>query len=202
MRTVASRWTGTLPRGLSGEHTLTFQGSVDRGIVLDIAAASELPCTVSDASLVWGFKETFRAYIDGSIANGEWTTDGDVSYETPLFTWAGGTGGADLEEGALDVQYSGSVRFTGHGGALDTTIANPRVVVDGDRAVLLLDVTGTTQAGDAVQATAVEFAELDLSAVETARDGDTVTWADVPATLTAAGAGPSAPTPRARRSTR
>ena len=26
-------------------------------------------CTVTDASLVWGFKENFRAYIDGSIAN-------------------------------------------------------------------------------------------------------------------------------------
>jgi len=180
-------WTGTLPRGLSGEHTLTFQGSVDRGVVLDIAAAAELQCTVSDASLVWGFKETFRAYIDGSIANGEWTTDGGVSYETPVFTWAGGTGGADLEAGALDVQYTGSVRFTGHGGALDTTIANPRIVVDGDQAVLLLDLTGTTQAGEAVVATAVEFAELDLSGVESTREGDTVTWADVPATLTAAG---------------
>ena len=154
----------------------------------EIAAASELPCTVSDASLVWGFKETFRAYIDGSIANGEWTTDGGASYETPMFTWAGGTGGADLEEGVLDVQYSGAVRFTGHGGALDTTIADPRVVVDGDRAVLLLDVTGTTQAGEAVQASAVEFAELDLSDVASTREGDTVTWAEVPSTLTAAGA--------------
>src|SRR5690606_1885563 len=111
---------------------------VDRGVVLEIAAASELQCTVSDASLEWGFKEAFRAYIDGSIANGEWTTDGDVSYATPLFTWANGAGGA--EDDALDVQFSGAVRFTGHGGVLDTTIANPRVVIDGDRAVLLLDV--------------------------------------------------------------
>ncbi len=181
-------WTGVLPRGLTGEHTLTFQGSVDRGIVLDIQSAAELQCTVSDASLVWGFKESFRAYIDGSIANGEWTAEGGASYETPVFTWAGGTGGADLEAGDLDLQFPGSVRFTGHDGALDTTVANPRLVVDGDSAVLLLDVTGTTQAGDPVQATAVEFAELDLSGVEAAREGDTVTWADVPATLSAAGA--------------
>lgn len=180
-------WTGTLPRGLAGEHTLTFQGSVDRGAVLDIAAASELQCTVSDASLVWGFKESFRAYIDGSIANGEWSTDGDVSYVTPVFTWTGGTGGAD-EDGALDVRYSGSVRFTGHGGVLDTTVANPRVVVDGDRAVLLLDVSGTTQEGEAVSQTGVEFAELDLAGIERQVDGDSVTWAEVPATLTEAGA--------------
>jgi hypothetical protein len=180
-------WTGSLPRGLTGEHTLTFQGSVDRGIVLDIAAAQELACTVSDARLVWGFKESFRAYIDGSIANGEWTTDGDVSYATPVFTWAGGTGGAD-DEGALDVGFTGSVRFTGHGGVLDTTIADPRIVVDGERAVLLLDVHGTTQEGEAVEQTAVEFAELDLSSVEATRDGELVTWSDVPAVLTAAGA--------------
>lgn len=179
-------WTGALPRGLSGTHTLTFQGSVDRGIVLDIAAANELPCTVSDASLVWGFKENFRAYIDGSIANGEWTTDGEASYATPVFTWANGSGGAD--DDALDVQFSGSVRFTGHGGVLDTTIANPRVVIDGDRAVLLLDVHGTTQAGDPVEQTGVEFAELDLDGATRTDDGELRTLADVPATLTAAGA--------------
>ncbi|MFT4030496.1 MAG: HtaA domain-containing protein [Protaetiibacter sp.] len=180
-------WTGTLPLGLTGEHTLTFQGTVDRGAVLDIRAAVALPCTVSDASLAWGFKESFRAYIDGSIANGEWTTDGEVSYATPVFTWAGGTGGAG-EDGALDVQFSGSVRFTGHGGVLDTTIANPRVVVDGDRAVLLLDVTGTTQEGDAVSAAAVEFAELGLADVTSSVDGDVVSWTEVPAALTEAGA--------------
>lgn len=180
------RWTGTLPRGLTGEHTLTFQGSVDLGVVLDIAVAAELQCTVSDATLVWGFKESFRAYIDGSIANGEWTTDGDVGYATPVFTWAGGSGGAD-EDGALDVAFTGSVRFTGHGGVLDTTVANPRIVVDGERAVLLLDVHGTTQDGAAVEQSAVEFAELDLDAVTATGEGDTRTWTDVPATLTAAG---------------
>jgi len=181
------RWTGALPTGLTGSHTLTFQGSVDRGAVLDIAAAITLPCTVSDASLVWGFKESFRAYIDGSIANGEWTTDGSISYDTPAFTWTGGAGGTD-EDGALDVQFSGSIRFTGHEGILDTTVANPRVVIDGDRAVLLLDVHGTTQAGEPVEQAAVEFGTLDLAGVTATRDGDTVTWADIPAVLTEDGA--------------
>ena len=43
---ASSRWTGALPTGLTGEHTLTFQGSVDRGIVLDIAAAEDVGCPV------------------------------------------------------------------------------------------------------------------------------------------------------------
>ena len=45
-----------------------------------------------DATLTWGFKESFRAYIDGDIANGEWTTSGGATYETPEFSWSDGTG--------------------------------------------------------------------------------------------------------------
>ncbi len=183
-------WTGTLPEGLTGTHTLTFQGSVDRGIVLDLGATTALAslkqCTIDDATLVWGFKETFRAYIDGSIANGEWTTDGDVTYATPDFTWVGGTGSSDGEE-ALDVRFSGSIRFTGHGGILDTTVADPHILIDDDRAVLTVDIHGTTQTGEAVDATDVEFGELDLDGATVTRDGDTLTWTAVPATLTEEG---------------
>jgi hypothetical protein len=144
-------------------------------------------CTVTDAELVWGFKESFRAYIDGAIANGEWTTTGNASYDTPLFTWSGGAGDTDAD-GALTVRFSAAVRFTGHGGILDTTVENPRIVIDGDTALLLLDVHGTTQAGDAVDASAVEFAELDLAAADRTRDGDALTVVGIPAVLTEAGA--------------
>ena len=184
----AVTWTGDLPTGLTGEHTFTFQGSVDRGIVIEIAAAEQVGCTVEGAVLDWGFKESFRAYIDGSIANGEWATADGASYATPLFTWAAGAGGYDDATGDADLAFTGSVRFTGHGGVLDTTIANPRVVIDGERAVLLLDVTGTTQSGEPVARTGVEFAALDLAAAERGGGGDLVAFSGIPATLTAAGA--------------
>jgi hypothetical protein len=61
-------------------------------------------------------------------------------------------------------------------------------VIDGDTALLLLDVHGTTQAGDAVDASAVEFAELDLAAADRARDGDALTVTGIPAVLTEPGA--------------
>lgn len=147
--------------------------------------ADEAGCTVSDAELVWGFKESFRAYIDGAIAQGEWTTSGDASYATPLFTWSGGRGGEG--DGALVVEFSGAVRFTGHGGVLDTTVENPRLVLEGDRGVLRLDVHGTTQAGDAVDEKSVAFAELDLAAAERSQDGDVLTVTEIPAVLTADG---------------
>jgi hypothetical protein len=151
-----------------------------------VSGAGASGCTVSDADLVWGFKESFRAYIDGAIANGEWTTTGEVSYDTPLFTWSGGAGGTEPDD-ALVVEFSGAVRFTGHGGVLDTTIENPRLVIRGDRAVLQLDVHGTTQAGDAVDEAGVEFAELDLAAAERTQEGAVLTLAGIPAVLTAAG---------------
>lgn len=183
----AVSWTGKLPAGLTGEHTFTFQGSVDRGIVLDIAAADVVGCTVEDAELGWGFKESFRAYIDGSIANGEWTTADGATYATPAFGWTG-TGGYDADTGDADLAFTGSVRFTGHGGVLDTTIAHPRVVIDGDRAVLLLDISGTTQDGTPVSTRGVEFADLDITSAKQGGGGVVVALTGIPAVLTDAGA--------------
>jgi len=186
-------WKGRLPAGLTGQHTLTFQGSVSRGIVLDIAEAasyrlSASACTVEDATLEWGFKESFRSYISGTIANGEWTVSDGAEYETPSFSWHG-TGSLDPEAASGELSFEGAVRFTGHEGILDTTIANPVIRLDGDgTGVLLLDVQGTTRDGEPVQAQGIEYATLDFAGVEPIVEGDTLTFSGVPATLTAAGA--------------
>jgi hypothetical protein len=185
-------WTGRLPSGLSGAHTLTFQGSVDRGVELNIApaAVSEAVagCVVDDATITWGFKESFRAYISGSIANGEWTVADGATYAVPNFGWSAGTGGYDAETGEGLLAFAGSIAFTGHAGVLNTTVANPQLrFVDSDTALLLLDISGTTQDGVAVDNKAVEFAELDLSGVLENEQG-AVSITAAPATLTEAGA--------------
>lgn len=154
-------------------------------VLAGTAAAAPGGCTVTNAQLDWGFKESFRSYISGSIANGQWTVADGASYETPSFGWSGGTGSFDGQSGT--VSFVGSITFTGHGGALDTTVANPVIeFVDSESAVLLLDVSGTTQLGVPVDETGVPFAELDLANVT--RDGDTLTVTDASATLTSTGA--------------
>lgn len=189
-------WTGTLPDDLVGQHTLTFQGSVDRGIVLDIEAPAPavrtmsafVGCAVDAATLSWGFKEAFRSYISSSIANGEWTVADGATYETPAFGWANGTGGYDPAIASGEVGFTGSVNFTGHGGVLDTTIANPVIrLVDAGSALLLLDISGDTQAGATVVESAVEFAELDLGAATVSFENGVLTITDAPAMLTADG---------------
>ena len=188
-------WTGALPKGLTGEHTLTFQGSVDRGLILDITPAAPTTttalegCTVESGDLTWGFKESFRSYISGSIAHGEWTVADGATYETPKFGWAGATGAYDAQTSTGQVDFTGSITFTGHDGVLNTTVANPSIRFDGpDSATLLLDVTGTTQEGVTEQETAVEFVTLDLSAATVESADGVVTITGAPAVLTADGA--------------
>ncbi|MCU1513213.1 MAG: hypothetical protein JWO10_303 [Microbacteriaceae bacterium] len=176
-------WTGHLPDGLTGTHTLTVQGSVNRGIVIEILAVvstAAAGCPVEDATLTWGFKESFRSYISGTIANGEWSVANGATYVTPSFGWASGTGVYDSDTAKGLLGFTGSVSFTGHSGALNTTIANPQVqFVDDRTAYVLLDISGTTQGGAAVQQKAVRFAELDLSKGDGTKS--------IPAKLTAEG---------------
>lgn len=180
-------WSGTLPASLEdGEHTLTFQGSVDRGLTFTLARATAAvgQCTVEGATLKWGYKESFRTYIEG-IAKGGWTLTG-VTYEYPDYVWAGGTGA--LDDAALTglVTFGGSIAFTGHDGALNTTLANARVELAGDTGYLVFDVTGTTQAGESVDQQGVRLAEFSLA--DAAITDGALSLDAIPTRLTEAGA--------------
>jgi hypothetical protein len=157
-------------------------------------AAAQTPaqapgCDVDAATLTWGFKESFRAYIDGSIANGEWTVADGATYATPSFGFAADSGRVDPRDPNGQIDFPGSVRFTGHGGLLDTTIANPVLLLRGSDtdALLLLDVSGPTMDGDEVAVTATPFVTIDLSGQDLAAVDGVVTIVDAPTTLTADG---------------
>lgn len=123
-------------------------------------AAEDTPvmCVVTDGALTWGVKESFRAYISGSIANGAWEASDGASYETPDFTWTGGTGEFDPVTGAGSVSFQGTVHFTGHDGVLDLTLANPTVEFEDDgTAALLLDSRSTDASGELVVDAAQEW---------------------------------------------
>ena len=145
-----------------------------------------LACTIEDATLTWGFKESFRAYISGTIANGEWTVSDGATYETPHFGFSGGSG--TYGEAERVVSFAGAIRFTGHGGILDTTVANPRLDLGGGSGsgTLYLDVSGTTQEGEPVDESAVPFARLVFD--DGVAEGDVLRFEDVAATLTDEGA--------------
>lgn len=159
-------------------------------VVLALVASALAPapasCAVADAELNWGFKESFRSYISGTIANGEWTVANGAEYDTPDFGFNAGVGSYERGTGTID--FVGSITFTGHDGILTTTVANPQLRLEGYSAVLVLDVTGTAQEGAVVDETSVDFARLDLSNALHADENGTVTVTAAPAVLTADGA--------------
>lgn len=153
------------------------------------ASTTDVACQVEDATITWGFKESFRSYISGAIANGQWSVSGGAEYETPTFTFSEGSGRLDARGDGGLVEFPGSITFTGHDGILNTTIGSPAVRFGGGEAILLADVTGTTQDGSEVDQRQLEFAQLDLvAAAGTERSPRSLTITDIPATLTDAGA--------------
>ena len=152
------------------------------------AEADASACSVSQWSASWGFKESFRAYLSGSIAGGEWITDGGVSYATPLFRIDGSSGSVSPDLSSGEVSATGEVRFIGHEGLLDQTLSKPRLVFGPDGAHLVVDVVGDTQEGVSVEARDVEFVSIDVSEAEV--DSESGVWSVAGATteLTVAGA--------------
>ena len=146
-------------------------------------------CTVTDGLLVWGVKDTFRAYVSGSIANGDWQATDGASYSTPLFTWATPTGEIDADTGTGTISFVGTVRFTGHEGVLDLTIANPAIELFGDgTGRLFMDARSNDPQGQLkIDETQVHFADLaGISA--TAPSSGVYEFTNAQATLTAPGA--------------
>jgi hypothetical protein len=154
------------------------------------AALAEGQCQVLESEVTWGFKESFRSYISGSIALGQWTTSGDVGYETPAFIFTGGEGTIAPDRTSGGVAFEGELLFEGHGGILRTSLANPTLVIDSGRsATLVFDVTGDTMDMVRVSADDVEFVTLEWSAGDEGLDVAAGEWVvtGAQATLTAAG---------------
>lgn len=162
-----------------------------------VAHASPLPaqdeaaaCEVTDGTLSWGVKESFRSYISGTIANGSWETTEGAEYEIPNFIWGNANGSIDAETGVGSVSFTGTVHFTGHDGVLDLTLANPTIELDGEgKAALLADARSTDMEGEvAVDAEQEWVGEIELDGNVNPADG-ALEIADAPVALTNSGAG-------------
>jgi hypothetical protein len=156
------------------------------------AVAAEMPsehnrCDVSTWQVTWGVKESFRAYLSGSIANGEWTTSGNVSYNTPSFTITGSEGWISRDGATGQLVTDGEIRFMGHGGILDQTLSDPAVSIAEESIALVFDVSGDTQEGVSVDEAAVPFVSGDSELSIDSANGE---WSatDVATALTEEGA--------------
>ena len=139
--------------------------------------------TIKSANLGWGVRNSFRNYVRGGIANGSWELNG-TSYSSDAFNWSNGTG--TFKDGKGSISFSGSVRFTGHHGILDTTIANPRLEINGNSGTLYATMNSNDPSGKATNYGEVALLKVDLSGLQSSADAVSVNGAAT--TLTAEGA--------------
>jgi hypothetical protein len=156
------------------------------------AAAATIP--IKGGEVDWGIKESFRNYVKSPFAGGQIEVSGgaaeaaDGTYKFPV-----GSGTYDLTTHTTSVDAAGTVHFTAHfeGGvpALDMTVSNPSVVLEGETGTVFADVTSKSlTTGEIVDYPGVEFATPDTSGSAPSFEGETVTVAGIPAELTAEGA--------------
>ncbi|WP_116949299.1 HtaA domain-containing protein [Jiangella endophytica] len=192
---AAALGTGTL---VAGTAPAALAAAEPAGSAATAAGAAAEPAgTAADAvagTLDWGVKASFRNYITGPIAHGSIEVrDPAMRNEDGTFRFADATGTADADAGTAELAFVGGVYFAGHdmgaGPLLELTVTDPRVTVtSATEGVLIADVVSKSlDSGELVTYDDVELAGLDLSDHPLTFDGDTVSAAGVPATLTEAG---------------
>ncbi|MFF9295455.1 HtaA domain-containing protein [Streptomyces althioticus] len=156
------------------------------------ATQSTEPATqgeITDGTLDWGVKQSFRAYVTGPVAKGTITaSDGATqAFGNGAFTFSDATGAYDTEAGTLKAAFKGAVTFEGHehdgAHSLDLTLSDLRVNLTEGKGTLSADV-------DDLGEISQDVVLADLSAPSptlTAKD-DVITLDKVTATLTEAGA--------------
>jgi hypothetical protein len=144
-------------------------------------SAAKTTGKIQDGVVDWGVRRTFREYVTGEIAQGQWKLSGGAQDGGALFRFPKGTGTYDSGKQTLTAEFTGSLRFTGDHG-LDLTLSAPTVRIKAGKGTLAADVTsgGTTTAG-------VPLVTFRAGALK-ARNG-LVTVSEAPASLTADGAG-------------
>lgn len=147
------------------------------------AAAAPTTAELTDGTLDWGFKESFRRYIGG--AGTITVKDGaEQAAGNGVFTFVNGKGTYDTSTHGTDTAFEGGVNFNAHGGVLDITLSDLKVATVGTGGAITADVA--TPQGTRND---VAVAALDLSSVRPGQGaGGAMVFKDIPATMTKAGA--------------
>ncbi|RPK65532.1 putative hemoglobin and hemoglobin-haptoglobin-binding protein 3 precursor [Streptomyces sp. ADI96-02] len=161
--------------------------AADSGAAEDTAASTTAAPKVdlTDGTLDWGFKESFRKYLASPFAHGKITVSGGArqAADNGAFTFVNGKGVYDTDTHGTDTAFEGAVNFSAHQGVLDITLSDLKVSTTGKGGAITADVKTPQGAKDDVA-----VAALDLSAVRPGQGaGGAMVFKDIPATLTKAG---------------
>ncbi|MFI1676484.1 HtaA domain-containing protein [Streptomyces sp. NPDC020607] len=140
---------------------------------------------IGNAAVDWGVRRTFREYVTGPIAKGEWKLSAGAQDGGALFRFPRGEGTYDEKKHTLAADFAGSVRFTGAHG-LDLTLAGIAVEVKDGKGTLSADVESKGDRGTTLKG--APLITFPAAAKELRPQDGLVSLAEVPSKLTAEGA--------------
>lgn len=141
---------------------------------------------IEDAAVDWGVRRTFREYVTGSIAKGEWKLLAGAQDGGALFRFPRGEGSYDEKKQTLDADFAGAVRFTGEHG-LDLALSEVAVEVKDGKGTLFADVDSKGAKG-AEGVTLKKASLITFAAEELKPKEGLISLTEVPSKLTADGA--------------
>uniref|UniRef100_A0AAU2A7E8 HtaA domain-containing protein n=1 Tax=Streptomyces sp. NBC_00093 TaxID=2975649 RepID=A0AAU2A7E8_9ACTN len=155
----------------------------------DTDTAAPVSGDITDGTLGWGVKQSFRTYVVDGVAKGAITTSDGATQaaDNGVFTFVDGSGEYDTDAETLSAAFAGAVNFKGHEDngtyGLDLTLSDLRATIDNGAGELTADVESLGETSDDVVLADLTTDATDLTAVN-----DVITLSDVTAKLTAAGA--------------
>lgn len=186
---AAAEGTGTPDLGMSPRvsGTASTSGANSAGESDTTCTAEDGDRKVAETRMGWGIKDSFRSYISGSIAKGDWTTTGGAVYSEGNFVFSGSEGTVTTADGSVTagtLKFGGSVLFTGHEGVLRTVISDPEIRINGSTGTLVANVESNDTAGNPNDFGRVVVADL---AITDASVADGILDGSASATLSAEG---------------
>lgn len=178
--------------GALGRRSATWAAAAVLGAttaLVGAAPAVAAPADISEGSLNWGFKASFRNYV--SLGNGNppiAASDGASINADGTFAFPATGGSYDAETGETNATYGGTIVFSYPAHMFTITLANPTVVVSSGTAVLKADVELASTAFPPVDATQATIATLTTTGSNPTVGADGITGSALAATLTAEGA--------------
>ncbi|MBB4660681.1 HtaA domain-containing protein [Conexibacter arvalis] len=131
------------------------------------AAAEPVQITEGDG-LLWGLKLSWRNYA----GIGTWSDGVEHLGGVDGYRWPFRSGTYDPDTHRAELRFGGSVRWTAHDGALDLTLSDPRLFVDGDDGRIVAKTVSKSESTGEL----VDYGEIAI--VNVAVDGDALTVAD------------------------
>ena len=186
-----------IPVTLTAQGAQAFAGYYEAGqqmdpvsVTADLATDSEPSSSPDDkkkdkdsdeeftgAAFDWGVRRTFREFVTGDIAQGQWQVSDGAQDGGAIFRFVDGEG--ELTDDTLTAQFTGTLTFTGND--LDVAISDPTVTVDDGEGTVSATITDTGHTTDDVELVTFETDDL--------KPADGLLWlAEIPTVLTEDGA--------------